>query len=51
MYYYHKSLAYTSLIQPQLEYASSVWDLYLNKTILGIEVVQRRAACWMLSLE
>ena len=40
-------MAYTSLVQPDLEYASSVWDPYLNKNILSIEKVQRWAACWV----
>ena len=36
-------LAYTSLCRPILEYADSVWDLSLKKTINDIEMVQNRA--------
>ena len=35
------------LVRPVLEYASSLWDPHLNKNILAIEMVQRRAACWV----
>ena len=38
---------YESLIRPHLEYASSVWDLYLAEDILELEKVQRRAARWV----
>ena len=42
-------MAYTSIVRPVLEYASSVWDPYLDKNILAIEMVQRRAARWVKS--
>ena len=42
-----KCMAYTSLVRPILEYASSVWEPYLNKNILAIEMVQRWAARWV----
>jgi hypothetical protein len=35
---------FVSLVRPHLEYASSVWDPYLQKHIYQIEMVQRRAA-------
>ena len=44
-----KSLAYTSLVRPTLEYASSARNLFLNKNILTIEMIQRQAACWVKS--
>ena len=44
-----KSLAYTSLVRPTLEYASPAWDPFLNKNILTIEMIRRQAACWVKS--
>ena len=44
-----KCMAYTSIVRPVLEYASSVWDPYLDKNILAIEMVQMRAARWVKS--
>jgi len=39
-----KAAAYLGLIQPKLEYASSVWDPHLSKDIHTVESVQRIAA-------
>jgi len=39
-----KAKAYLTLIRPQLEYASPVWDPYTNKLREEVEKVQRRAA-------
>ena len=39
-----KSLAYTSLIRPHLEFASAAWDPYTTRDINQLDKVQRRAA-------
>ena len=43
-----KTTAYTSLVRPVLEYASTVWDPYTNSCIDKMEMVQRRAARYVL---
>ena len=44
-----KSMAYTHLVRPMLEYASCVWDPYFDKDINTSEMVQRRAERWVTS--
>ena len=44
-----KEKAYKALVWPTVEYCSSVWDCYTAKNIAQVEVVQRRAARWVLS--
>ena len=41
-----KEKAYISLVRPQLEYATTVWDPYHQNQVRPIEMVQRRAARW-----
>ena len=44
-----KTLAYSALVRPCLEYCSVVWTLHTSKNIGLIESVQRRAARWIKS--
>ena len=37
------------IVRPQLEYAAPVWDLHTQDDINKIEMVQRRAARWVLN--
>ena len=41
---YIKNIAYKTLVRPQLEYCSPIWDPYEKGHILLLEKVQRRAA-------
>ena len=42
-----KTMAYNSLVRPQVEYASVVWSPYTKDNINKFEKVQRRAARWV----
>ena len=44
-----KTMAYNSLVRPQVEYALVVWSPYTKDNINKIEKVQRRAARWVLN--
>ena len=39
-----KSVAYSSVVRPHLEYAGPIWDPYVKKNIDELEMIQRRAA-------
>ena len=41
-----KSTAYTTLVRPQLEYASTLWSPHTATYITKLEAVQRRSARW-----
>ena len=41
-----REMTYNTLVRPQLEYASPIWDPYTKGKILQIQKVQRRAARW-----
>ena len=42
-----KTMAYNSLVRPQVEYASPVWSPYTKENINKIKKIQRRAARWV----
>ena len=44
-----KSIAYQTLVRPQLEYCQTVWDPYTEEMKNKLEMVQRRAARFALS--
>ena len=44
-----KSIAYKTLVRPQLEYSSVVWSPYTGTRIEQLESVQRRAARWAMN--
>ena len=44
-----KEKAYTSFIRPKLEYSSSIWDPHTQKDINQLEMVQHRAARFVLN--
>ena len=43
-----KTTAYNAFVRPRLEYASCVWDPYTAKLRDSLEMIQRRAARWVL---
>lgn len=44
-----KERAYLGLVRPHVEYCATVWDPHEKKYVYNIEMVQRRAARWVLN--
>ena len=44
-----KQQAYFTLVRPLIEYASTVWDPYTQANIQNLEMVQRRAARYVMN--
>ena len=42
-----RTIAYNTLVRPQVEYASAVWSPYTKENMNKIEMLQRRAARWV----
>jgi len=43
-----QSIAYFAMVRSTLEYSSGMWDLYLQKDIDNVEIVNQRAARFVL---
>ena len=44
-----REMAYKTLVRPLVEYPSTVWSPYTDQNIDKLEMIQRRAARWMLN--
>ena len=44
-----KESAYLTMVRPQLEYESDVWDPHQTADIVELEKVQRRAVRWVMN--
>ena len=44
-----KAQAYLTMVRPQMEFASVVWDPCYNVDVDKLEKIQRRAARWVIS--
>ena len=42
-----KEKLYNTLVQPHIEYVTTVWDPHISKQKHSLEMVQRRAARWV----
>jgi len=44
-----KEHVYIQLVLPSIEYCSAIWDPYHHKSIYKLEMIQHRAACFVLN--
>ena len=44
-----REMAYQTLVRPQMEYASTIWDPHTKRNTYKVEMVQRRAARWTMN--
>ena len=42
-------MTYQTIVRPQLEYASTIWDFHTQQYTHKIEMVQKRGARWTMN--